>query len=136
MFALPDKWAGQACQKYVCMRTNWSSTWELLVRENRQNSFTLLWSLGVWGNLVILCEISVEVAMILHVYGHTLALSDWVDSTVEGMVDEFPELSSFCCVVFCFVFLYTGIPEITLKIWERRNLSNLDFYISWWPRSW
>lgn len=87
---------------------------------------------------MILREILVEGAVILHMYGHTWAVSDWVDISIWGwyMVHELTALSSFLlfCVVFYiqeFVFLYTGILEITLKIWKRRNSLNLYFYISW-----
>lgn len=40
---------------------------------------------------MILCEVLVEAAMILHVNGHTLAVSERKDNITWRMVDKFPE---------------------------------------------
>lgn len=79
---------------------------------------------------MILCKVFVEVAAILHVCGGFLAVFDRVDIIIWGMVDEFHELSSFVL----FFFIYGNFRDY-LKIWGRKNVLNLDFFIIWWHMS-
>ena len=66
-----------------------------LLMKTGKKSFKSLQNLGVLGKLVILCEVLVEMAVILHGYCHTPAISHRKDNITWGMVDDFPEPSHF-----------------------------------------
>ena len=134
---LPDKWAGQACKKCICMRNNWSSTWKLLVHENRQklNMTVKPWCLGeISDSLWNFGESASDSACVWSYFG-SIWLGGYYHIGDGRWITCAKQLLLFC-VVFHFVFLYIGVSKITLKIWERRNLLNMDCYISWWHSGW
>ena len=129
MFALPVKWAAQACRKYLIMGTSWPSARDLLVcldkvKQKSPPKKKNLRNLGFW----------VVINATLWSFGRSVR--DWcilwyfgVGIIQRGMVDQFQKLSR---VDFLFFFsLYMGIPEIPLKHWRRKNLLNLVLLVDY-----